>query len=93
MEQEGEGKRAVRGRAGEISFASDSIEAAQSGLQRHKSEKGKHTEALGFREGGEEDITSPNLQIKVGICTHPRFSFKLSTTAAAQTQITSFYSL
>lgn len=33
-------------------FASYSIEAAQLGLQRHTSEKGKHAEALKFREGG-----------------------------------------
>lgn len=81
IDREGEREK----RMGEIS----SIEAAQLGLQRHTSEKGKHGEALEFREG-EEDITSSKLQIKVGICTLPRFSFKLSTTAAPQSQITFF---
>lgn len=82
-------ERKIEGRDGEISFASYSIEAAQLGLRRHTSEKGKHAEALGFMEG-EEDVTLPKLQIKVGICTLPRFSFKLSTTAAPQSQITFF---
>lgn len=78
-----EREKNIQGRAGEISFASYSIEAAQLGWQRHTSKKGKHAEALEFREG-EEDITSPNLQIKVRICTLSRFSFKLSTAAAPQ---------
>ena len=37
-------------------FGSFSIEAAQLGLQRHTSEKGKHAEALEIREDGEEGI-------------------------------------
>lgn len=82
----------IQGRAGEISFASYSIKAAQLGGQRHTSKKGKHAEALEFREG-EEDITSPNLQIKVRICTLSRFSFKLSTAAAPQNPDYLFFSL
>lgn len=58
-------------------------------MRRHTSEKGKHAEELEFR-GREEYITLPKLQIKVGICTLPRFSFKLSATAALQSQITFF---
>lgn len=54
-------------------FASYSIEAAHLGLWRHTSEKGKHAEALEIREG-EEDITSPKLQIKVkGFAQFPDF--------------------
>ena len=48
----GKKKEIEDGRDGEISFASYSIEAAQLGLRRHTSEKGKHAEALEFREGG-----------------------------------------
>lgn len=33
--------------------ASNSIEVAQLGLRRHTSEKGRHAEALEFREGEE----------------------------------------
>lgn len=42
-----------------------SSEAAQLGLRRHTSKKGKHASALEIREEGEEDIASPKLQIKV----------------------------
>lgn len=45
-------KRDREGRDGEISFTSYSIEAAQLGLRRRTSEKGKHAEALEFGEGG-----------------------------------------
>lgn len=69
----GREKKRYKGRDGEISFASYSIEAAQLGLQRHTSEKGKHAEALEIREG-EEDITLPKLQIKVrGFAHFPDF--------------------
>lgn len=66
-------KKDRKGEMGEISFGSYSIEAAQLGLRRHTSEKGKHAEALEIREG-EEDITSPKLQIKVrGFAHFPDF--------------------
>ncbi len=61
----------VEERHGEISCASYSIEAAQLGWRKHTSEKGKHAEALEFSEG-EEDVTSPKLQIKVRIYTLPQ---------------------
>ena len=66
-------KRDREGRDGEISFTSYSIEAAQLGLRRRTSEKGKHAEALEFGEGGRRTSHRRNCRSKSGFAHFPDF--------------------